>query len=166
MYRRIGQILVIRLGVPHRSPGSTFRSLSVIWAIFILLKLLMMKNSLLRNVQYSLSYSSEELFQIGFEQFNLSTAGKGCQNLDRWSDMVNNLFRFCMYNEFSFSFLNVTCGEIHEMSLEPTLLIQYMRSYLREQFHSDLRLEKAGLDASFQEGHRKQAPYYQLRAVM
>ena len=52
-----------------------------------LLKLLMMINSLLRNFQYTVSYISEELFQIGIEQFNLSTAGKGCQNLDRWSDI-------------------------------------------------------------------------------
>ena len=52
---------------------------------------------------------NSKLVEVAFLDWNqivnLSTAGKGCQNLDRWSDRVSILFRFCMYNELSFSLL-------------------------------------------------------------
>ena len=39
--------------------------------------------------------------------------------------MVNNLFQFCMYNELSFSFLNGTCGEIHETRVPSLAMLSY-----------------------------------------
>ena len=39
--------------------------------------------------------------------------------------MVNNLFRFCMYNELSFSFLNGTCGEIHDTRVRSLAMLSY-----------------------------------------
>ena len=55
---------------------------------------------------------------------NLSSAGKGRQTLDRWSDRDNILFRFCMYSDFFFSLLNGTSGDIHYTWDEPTLILK------------------------------------------
>ena len=57
--------------------------------------------------------------------------------------MVNNLFRFCMYNELSFSFLNGTCGEIHEISLVNHII--YEKLFTRAiSFRPETRKGRAG----------------------
>ena len=86
-------------------------------------KLLMMRNSLLLTFSIQFLTVLKSFSRLDSNSLTFLQLVKAVKTLTGGATWSIIYFDLCMYNEFSFSFLNGTCGEIHEMSLEPTLVI-------------------------------------------